>query len=826
MTRLRGFATDASTTVLVRVHLEQPIPEIRIEWPQRDALVIALWNGSAIGQVAIVGRGTHSASHVRSILLKELGDRVARRALSGEAQRTLDGEPAPSYQPDVSVVIATRRRPELLAGCLDSLEHANHPPAEIIVVDNAPDDPATATLCRHRLVRYMALGNAPLSRLRNVALDASHELVAFIDDDCVADPAWLDDIGRPFADPLLAAITGYVGPAEFAHAAQRLFELHGGFDMSYEPRVFDCIQRPAVLSASALGDGNVVFRRAALEAVGGYDERLGPGTPIGSKQDAEIFYRLLRSGQRVLLDPARVVWHRHRPDRRALRKVLHDYARGDSAYATLSLIERRELDAVQLWAWWWRTHLPRDIRRLVRRDGDALPLDCILAEALGTLRGPAAYLAARGRKGEPRVAAPRNTGPAERLKAVTVGVTTPSVSVVIPSHNRRDLLVKVLAGLREQTALGSMEVIVVLDGCTDRSGDAVQAGDWPFPLTLLEQDGVGVGAARNRGARAARNDLLVFLDDDLVPGPDLVAEHAVTHDRHPGGVTQGYHPLPVTYTGPLAAMMRMWWEDHFRRKGQLGRPWSFLDACAGNSALSRTLLMDHGGFDESCARGEDQELAIRLLESGVMWRYVPTARGTHHIDLDLAKLIRDRKAEGRSHLAIARRHPVVWPRLAVSTLCTPEGLAPQLDRAFTHPLLIDAAIAGGITAARALDRAGLRARWLRMVQRLQMHAYARGVSQAAGTPAELYELRAAGERAGGDMTGRFVLGPGGGIEPLPSSGTSSLQVWRGGQAVAIVRAADPGQQWDADVVIARVASMAAGQLGSVIASELIAGAAP
>jgi GT2 family glycosyltransferase len=821
VTALLSRRRDASTTKLVRLHLEQPVAEILIERPQRDALVIAVRNGVAVGQVSLKGRGVHTARLVRRALLDELGPAVARLTVAAETQRALSPPPGPTSEPEVSVIICTRRRPERLALCLDGLEALHRAPTEIVVVDNAPDDVRTAELCRQRPVRYRALADAPLSRLRNTALEAHSDLVAMIDDDCVAEPSWLDGLGHAFADPLVAAVIGYVGPAEFTHRAQRLFEVHGAFEMSFHQQIIDGANRSPAVAASPLGVGNVVFRRAALRAVGGFDERIGPGTPTRAKGDAELFFRLLLAGQRVLFDPARVVWHHHRISRGALREVLHNYALADTAYAAQCLLEHHQSDALRLWAWWWRTHLPGDLRRLLRRDPTALPLDCIAAEALGTLRGPAAFLAARRRhRGRPIPAPPHETAPSP--SSASVKSAPPPASVVIPSHDRRERLIEVLDGLANQTARESIEVVVVLDGCRDRSAEAVRAVTWPFRLTLIEQRAAGVGEARNRGAREARHDLLIFLDDDLVPGPALVAEHAAAHARDPTGVTQGYHPPPATNTGPIAQILRGWWEDHFRRKAQTGRPWSFLDACAGNSAMSRALLFDAGGFDPAFRRSGDYELAIRLLASGVPWRYLPVARGVHHIDLDLAKQIAVSAAGGRGEVVIARKHPSVWPRLRISHLAGTGETSPSLQRAFAEPADVDRALARGIAHARRLERLGLRGRWLGLVSSLQSLAFARGVTQCVGTPAKLRELRAAGEAAGGDVPGRLVLGPGGGLDPLPSVGTASLVVWREGKPVTTVRAVDPGQQWDAEVVVARVAAAVSAAHGQGIAAGIIA----
>lgn len=824
-----------STTKLVHLRLQQGIADLVVEPPHRDALVIVLAGARAVGQVRLDGAGLHAAADVREAVSQQLGDRIARVTVAGEVRLALGGPATAPQAPEVSIVVCTRSRPELLARCLESIAGLDVPATEVIVVDNAPGDPRTAALCEQRPVRYLAAGGAPLSALRTRGARASRgELVAFIDDDCIADPGWLSNLGQAFADPLCAAVVGYVGPIELAHAAQCWFEEHGGFEMSYESRLIDGASSSPVLDASPLGVGNVVFRRAALERVGGFDERIGPGTPSRAKEDAALFVRLLLCGQRVVFDPARVVWHRHRESRRALRRVLHDYACGDSAYATLCLLEHRQLDALKLWRWWWHTHLPDDLRRLRTGDRGALPWDCVLAEAVGTVRGPAAFLRARRRPsaGPPRASAPAAAAAAGAAAAASANVRVvagaPPASVVVPSHDRRAQLLVVLDALARQTARTAMEVVVVLDGCRDGSGDAVRAIAWPFALKLVEQPAAGVAAARNRGASAASHDLLVLLDDDLVPTPGLVAAHAAAAVDGASSVTMGRHPPPASGDAPLAAMLGAWWEDHFRRKGQRGRPWSFLDLCSGNSSLSRTLLLDAGGFDERfTSRGEDYELGIRLLERGVTFRYLPSAVGEHRIETDLATAVTKTRAEGANDVLLARLHPQVFPRLRLSRILAPDTNAhPDADAvrlALSAPDVAETMLRRRMRAVRTLDRVGLRRRWLGEVGETLRIAFALGVRDQIGTSGALQDLLTAAATADGDVPARLNLGIGGGLEPLPSTGTSSLTVWHGGARLTQVRAVAGGEQWDADVIAQRVAVAVAAVAGPRVAATVLDG---
>lgn len=93
--------------------------------------------------------------------------------------------------------------------------------------------------------------------------------------------------------------------------------------------------------------------------------------------------------------------------------------------------------------------------------------------------------------------------------------TPPSVSVIIPTYNRKGPLGETLASLTRQSYPSNcFEVIVVDDGSTDGT-ESVATEPFPFPLRVVQQSNQGDAAARNFGARQSQADLLVFLDDDI-----------------------------------------------------------------------------------------------------------------------------------------------------------------------------------------------------------------------------------------------------------------------------------------------------------------------
>ncbi len=101
-------------------------------------------------------------------------------------------------------------------------------------------------------------------------------------------------------------------------------------------------------------------------------------------------------------------------------------------------------------------------------------------------------------------------------------------SIVIPTYQRRDIVVRMVAALDRQLH-SDFEVVVVADGSTDGTAAALRKLRVRFPLTVLEQSNQGAAAARNAGASASRGELLVFLDDDMEADPKMLTEHDRSH---------------------------------------------------------------------------------------------------------------------------------------------------------------------------------------------------------------------------------------------------------------------------------------------------------
>lgn len=107
-------------------------------------------------------------------------------------------------------------------------------------------------------------------------------------------------------------------------------------------------------------------------------------------------------------------------------------------------------------------------------------------------------------------------------------MTTPDVSIVMPTYNKARYLDVTLASLSGQT-YPSFETVVVDDGSTDDAESVVRRYDDQTSITYMRQENRGRSAARNTAVRAARGDLIIFSDDDRILSPSFVADHVSAH---------------------------------------------------------------------------------------------------------------------------------------------------------------------------------------------------------------------------------------------------------------------------------------------------------
>ncbi len=212
----------------------------------------------------------------------------------------------PSRLPPASLIVCSRNRPQLLAEAIASILAGTQVPDELIIVDQSDTaSPALAALKSERGcdIRYVWTRSVGLSRANNTGIAAArHEVLVFTHDDVWVERAWFETIVRAALDAgPRGVVTGQVKPT----AART----PGGFAPS--AKVDDA---PAVyagrLNVDVLYPLNMALPRSAFAEVGGFDERLGPGTPFPGAEDSDLGFRLLEAGYRIHYVPAAVIYHR------------------------------------------------------------------------------------------------------------------------------------------------------------------------------------------------------------------------------------------------------------------------------------------------------------------------------------------------------------------------------------------------------------------------------------------------------------------------------------------------------------------------------------
>jgi glycosyltransferase involved in cell wall biosynthesis len=192
--------------------------------------------------------------------------------------------------PPVSVVVCTGERPALLRDALESILRGDRPPDELVVVDrSATPQPAFAEDGR---LRYVHAPGRGLSRARNVGVAAaSHPLLAFCADDAIAADGWL----RALVDAVGAESDRRVATGQVAPSTQ----------LDERPRLYR-----GRIDRDPLVGGSMAIYRSAFEAVGAFDERLGPGAAFPSAEDDDLGLRLLELGYAIAYVPEATVYRR------------------------------------------------------------------------------------------------------------------------------------------------------------------------------------------------------------------------------------------------------------------------------------------------------------------------------------------------------------------------------------------------------------------------------------------------------------------------------------------------------------------------------------
>jgi len=233
-----------------------------------------------------------------------------------------------SAKPDLSIVICTRNRAGQLRGTLDSLLAMKTALSwEAILVDNASTD-GTADVIRgasaaEPRIRYFREDRIGLGAARDRGWrEAGAELLSFTDDDCYVAEDYVDAVVAAFRDrPEVGVLGGRILLFDPDDARVTIDERD--YPVEIAPRSF--------VVAGAVKGANLSFRRAALQAIGGFDPELGAGTPFPC-EDIDAVAAVLWAGFGGRYDPRPLVHHHHRRRLPDVPRLRAGYDRGRGAY--------------------------------------------------------------------------------------------------------------------------------------------------------------------------------------------------------------------------------------------------------------------------------------------------------------------------------------------------------------------------------------------------------------------------------------------------------------------------------------------------------------
>lgn len=222
-------------------------------------------------------------------------------------------------------------------------------------------------------------------------------------------------------------------------------------------------------------------------------------------------------------------------------------------------------------------------------------------------------------------------------------------SVVIPTRDRATVLDDCLSALaRQALPPDAFEVVVVDNGSTDDTAGVAERHRSALDICCVQEPEPGLHAGRHAGLRAARSDILVFADDDIIAEPTWL-ESIVAAFADPSVMLVGGNNLPL-FEQPPPEWLQRWWQQPMRHGRALpylsildfgGREFDvdprYVWGC--NFSIRRTALLRAGGFHPDAMPAErlrwrgDGETHVSdwILQAGLRARFHPGASVWHRV---------------------------------------------------------------------------------------------------------------------------------------------------------------------------------------------------
>lgn len=286
-------------------------PLVALRLNQRAFATLAALNGGGTALELVSARPELSLPETTTFL-----DSLARRRV------LIKQLPPPERLPAVTAIVPAHGRPEATRACVESLLAQDYPAEllEVIVVDDASDPPLAPALAGLPIRLLRQDQNIGQSAARNRAAElARGEVLAFLDNDCVAAPGWLRTLAAALDEPGVEIAGGRVlaPPPEGPVAA---------FEAARSPLDMGPVSGPVGPGETItyMPSCNLVIRRSLLLRVGGFD----PAMRLG--EDVDLIWRALATGAQARYVAEAAVVHHHRVRLGALLRRRADYASSEA----------------------------------------------------------------------------------------------------------------------------------------------------------------------------------------------------------------------------------------------------------------------------------------------------------------------------------------------------------------------------------------------------------------------------------------------------------------------------------------------------------------
>lgn len=186
-----------------------------------------------------------------------------------------------------------------------------------------------------------------------------------------------------------------------------------------------------------------------------------------------------------------------------------------------------------------------------------------------------------------------------------------TASIVIPTYNGREKVCALLQKIAKQVT-GDIEVIVVVDGSTDKTIEEIEKSHFAIEhLFIIEQHNKGRSGARNSGVASARGEIIIFFDDDIIPTNRLIHNHLNEHKTHEI-IVGGLKPYDNHRNNEMLLFSE--YLNHKWTKDIESNTAPYITGA--NFSIKKRVFESLGGFDERLNDSEDLDLAVRLIRNG------------------------------------------------------------------------------------------------------------------------------------------------------------------------------------------------------------------